>query len=360
MTKKKLTKVGRIELNLIASGSAVLGSGGGGDPYIGRLMAEQAIGAKGDVRVIDIDDLDDEALILPIAMMGAPTVMLEKFPSGREVPELVHMMERLMGKKVAAILCIEAGGLNATIPFIAAAQTGLPIVDGDAMGRAFPELQMVTFTLGGLTATPMAMMDDKGNGATFDTVSNAWTEKLARALTIEMGGAAMVSLYPVTAGQARETLIRGSLSKALRIGQIMADHGADACKVLAEAFDGVHLFQGRVRDVERRSEGGFARGKVSLEGIGDFRNREVTLSFQNEFLVAHEGDAVLATTPDLITLLDAYSGQPVTTDGVKYGLPVNVLGLPSDPIWRSEAALKLVGPRYFGLDADYARLTATL
>ena len=356
MTTHGIQSVDSAALNLIAGGGAVLGSGGGGDPYIGRLMAEQVMGDDGRVQVIDIDDLDDDALILPIAMMGAPTVMLEKFPSGEEVPKLVDMMERLMGKKVAAILCIEAGGLNSTIPFIAAARMGLPIVDGDAMGRAFPELQMVAFTLAGLTATPMAMLDDKGNGATFDTISNAWTERLARALTVEMGGAALVSLYPVTAGQARGTLIRGSLTTMHRIGQIMHEKGAAACEALAEAFDGVHLFQGRVRDVERRSEGAFARGDVRLEGIGDFRNREVTLSFQNEFLVAREGDTLLATTPDLITLLDAFTGQPVTTEAVKYGLPVNVLGLPCDPIWRSPEAIELVGPRYFGMDVDYKPL----
>ena len=31
------------------------------------------------------------------------------------------------------------------------------------MGRAFPELQMVTFTIGGMSATPMALTDEKGN-----------------------------------------------------------------------------------------------------------------------------------------------------------------------------------------------------
>jgi len=41
---------------------------------------------------------------------------------------------------------------------------------------------------------------------------------------------------------------------------------------------------------------------------------------------------------------------------VKYGLPVNVLGLPGDPVWRSAAALALVGPRYFGIEADYTPL----
>ncbi|MCF6322382.1 MAG: DUF917 domain-containing protein [Rhizobiaceae bacterium] len=353
MNNPAITKIDFKALKYIADGGAILGSGGGGDPYVGRLMAQQALGSNNTVAVIDIDELPDDALILPIAMMGAPTVMLEKFSSGEEIPKLISMMERFLGKKVAAILCIEAGGLNSTIPFIAAAQMQLPIVDGDAMGRAFPELQMVTFTLGGIQATPMAMMDEKGNGATFDTISNSWAEKLARALTIEMGGAAMVSLYPVTAAQCRNYLIRGSLTKAHRIGQIMAEHGANACAALVEEFDGTHLFQGRVRDVNRVSEGGFARGTVKLEGLGDFINREITLSFQNEFLIAREGDNVLATTPDLITLLDIFSGDAVTTELVKYGLPVNVLGLPCDPIWQSPQALEIVGPRYFKLDYDY-------
>ena len=252
-----LKKVDRKALALIAKGSTVLGAGGGGDPYVGRLMVQQILGDSGAVDVVQIEDLDHNALVLPIAMMGAPQVMQEKFPSGKEIPKLIEMMERLLERKVEAILCIEAGGLNSTIPFIAAAQMGIPIVDADAMGRAFPELQMVTLTLGGMGATPMAMVDDKGNGATFDTISNQWTEKLARALTIEMGGSAMVSLYPVLAGQSRDYLISGSLSKAYDMGKILDDHKSAAAHVLAETYQGRVLFTGRVRDVERRSDAGF-------------------------------------------------------------------------------------------------------
>ena len=356
MMRASVMQVDAQALRRIADGGAVLGSGGGGNPYVGRLMAEQALQGGKTVPVVSLDEFGDDDFILPIAMMGAPAVMMEKFPSGREIPALVSMMERLVGAKVAAILCIEAGGLNSTIPFAAAAYMDLPIVDGDAMGRAFPELQMVTFTLGGIGATPMAMFDDKGNGATFDTVSNKWTERLARALTIEMGGSAMVGLYPVRAGQIRDLLIKGSLTMAHRIGVLMEEHGADAARILAETYNGAVLFQGRVRDVERRSDGGFTKGTMVLEGIGDFRRRVITLGFQNEFLSAEEDGRMLATTPDLITLLDANTGAPVTTEMVKYGLPLNVLGLPCAPIWRGPDALKLVGPRYFGLEVDYKPL----
>ena len=64
----------------------------------------------------------------------------------------------------------EAGGLNSTTPFTVAAELGIPLVDADMMGRAFPELQMCTPTLYGVTATPMAIADEKGNSAVINTI----------------------------------------------------------------------------------------------------------------------------------------------------------------------------------------------
>ena len=224
------------------------------------------------------------------------------------------------------------------------------------MGRAFPELQMVTFTLGGISATPMAMVDEKGNGCNYSTISNAWTEKLARAITIEMGGSAMCSLYPVSAKECKEYLIKGSLSLIHHIGSIIEKHSFNAYEILVKELNGKHLFQGRVRDVERRTEGGWNRGIVKLEGIDNFVNRDAKIDFQNEFLVAMEGDKVLATTPDLICMFDANTGAPVTAETIKYGLAVNILGLPCDPIWQSKEAIDMIGPRYFKYDIDYKPL----
>ena len=39
----------------IATGGAILGTGGGGDPYVGKLMAQQAIKQYGPVNLVDID-----------------------------------------------------------------------------------------------------------------------------------------------------------------------------------------------------------------------------------------------------------------------------------------------------------------
>jgi DUF917 family protein len=78
------------------------------------------------------------------------------------------------------------------------------------------------------------------------------------------------------------------------------------------------------------------------------------LNFQNEFLLAEDDKGKpLAMTPDLICLLDLETGQPITTETMGYGYRVIVFGLPCDPKWRSKHGLELVGPKYFGYEADY-------
>jgi DUF917 family protein len=343
----------------IAIGGAVLGTGGGGDPYVGKLMAQQAIRRFGPVRLADTADLNDDALVVPVCMMGAPTVMTEKLPQGDELMNAFSALEKVMGRKVDAVLCGEAGGVNSTTPFVVAAAAGLPLVDGDGMGRAFPELQMVTFTLEGVSATPMVLCDDKGNALVLDTVSNAWTERLARAATVEMGGSALLAFYPMSGAVAKRAVVRGTLSLCARIGETLRaarrDH-ADPVAALTGLLGATVLFHGRVGDIERRTEGGFARGRAVLNGVEEWRDATLRLDFQNEFLIAERDGEVLATTPDLISVLEADSGAPVTTDSLRYGQRLVAIAWPCDPKWRSPEGVELVGPRYFKYDHDYIPL----
>ena len=46
------------------------------------------------------------------------------------------------GHRVVGVLCAEVGGMNSLEPLMVSAILGLPVVDGDGMGRAFPMLQV--------------------------------------------------------------------------------------------------------------------------------------------------------------------------------------------------------------------------
>lgn len=340
-----------------ATGAAVLGTGGGGDPYVGKLMAKQAIEEHGPVDLIDPRDVPTDALIVPSAMLGAPTVMVEKIPRGTESIASFEALETHLGEKAFATMSIEAGGLNSTVPIAVAAALDLPLVDADGMGRAFPEMQMVTLTLGGISATPTSVADEKGNSVFIDTENNRRAEQFTRTTSIEMGGACMIATYAHTGAQLQEHAILDSMSLARNIGETLRtaiSRGADPIAELLKLTDGFELFGGKVIDVERRTEGGFAIGTATIDGFEPYDGRTLQLEFQNENLVAQDSDlGIVASTPDLITVLDAETGQPVTTEGLMYGQRVRVAGIPCSEKWRTDAGLNLVGPQQFDYDIDY-------
>ncbi len=349
-------------LNAMALGATFLGTGGGGDPYIGRLMAEAAIARFGPVPVVDIEELPPSGLIVPAAMMGAPTVMLEKIPSGQEVKMAVQRLEKALQREAVAIMTMEAGGINSMIPLAVAAEMGLPIVDGDTMGRAFPELQMTSLHIHGIAATPMVIVDEKGNSMVIDAIDNPWTERLARTATVAMGGSAIIALYPLTVKQASHAIVRGTLSKALSLGELLQDttrDAADKLRTLCEQYGASTMFTGKVVDVVRHSTDGFARGTMSALGLG--KNDDVLrVEFQNENLLAMLNGTIMASVPDLICILDTETLRPITTEGLTYGQRIIVVSLAAEAIWHTDKGLATVGPRYFGYDFDYIPLRRVL
>jgi hypothetical protein len=72
-----------------------------------------------------------------VSNMGAPLVGQERLTNPRTIARAVTLMEEYLGQ-----------------PFLAAALLGLPVVDGDCMGRAFPEAQMTRFAIHGLRMYP--------------------------------------------------------------------------------------------------------------------------------------------------------------------------------------------------------------
>jgi DUF917 family protein len=175
-------------------------------------------------------------------------------------------------------------------------------------------------------------------------------------LTIDMGCSAMIAIFPMTGKQVKETCVLNTISLLERIGRTIREareRHEDPVMAVLGATDGHVIWRGKVGDVERRTATGFARGEAVINGIDEFEGRALRVAFQNEFLIARAGDEVLATTPDLITMLDDETGEPITTEGLRYGFRVSVLAMPCDPRWRTPAGLAVVGPAYFGYDIPY-------
>ena len=352
------------DLEDIARGAAFLGAGGGGDPLVGRLLAQQAILEFGAPEVITLDQLADDAAVYSAAMFGSPPVILEKGAVGEDVDIAIRAMEKHLGRKADAIIPMEMGGINSMIPIMAAARLGLPLIDADGMGRAFPELQMVTFNIFGVSATPMTIVDDHLNVAVIETTTCKRAEEMARVLVTEMGASAMTSEYPMTGKQAKASAVRGTLTLAQGIGRailqgrennepveslltyLRSTEYYNQCKV---------LFDGKVSDIRREITKGWSVGHCILEAM-DGSSDQMEVLFQNEHLVARKNGKTVVIVPDLVCLVDRETGEPVPAEHLRYGQRLKVIGTSAASIMRSPEALKIFGPRAFGFDEDFVPL----
>lgn len=362
MSVAKNQNISATDIVDLARGAAFLGTGGGGDPYIGRLMAEHAIREFGMPKVISVDELADDAAVFSAAMVGAPTVVMEKGTSGEDIDLSVHKLAEFIGRKPDAIVPLEIGGVNSMLPVVAAARLGLPLIDCDGMGRAFPEIQMLTFNVYGVSATPAIVVNEHLESVIVETDDAKRAEDLIRVSAIQMGLSVLFSGYPMTGKQVKDYSVRSTLSLALGIGQAIRrghDDGnpIDALLSYLRSTDYFNkcavLCDGKITDLRRETARGFALGTCE---IADLRqaNYCMEIIFQNENLIARLNGKTVTIVPDLITIVDSETAEPITVESLRYGQRVKVIGTSSAPIMRTPESLAVFGPRKFGLDEDFS------
>lgn len=344
------------DLEYLALGSAILGSGGGGDPAYDLLMARHEMEKYGPVTLLDLDDLNPDDLIVPVGFMGAPLVCIEKLPCGREFEELLRILEETLKRKPSAILSAEIGGANAFTPLTIAGRLNLPVVDADTLGRAFPQLQMSSCNLMGVPIAPAYLADSLGNTVMLNVSDANTLEKMARHVTVAMGSSCAVAMYLMDGTQAKQCVIPGSVSQAIAIGRCIHEarvRSVDPIKALLQEVGGVVLGTGSIVDINQSIKDGF------LEGTATIMDKDgcIDLLYQNEYLLARQQEKVLATTPDILMLMEVENGTPITSESLRYGLRVALVALPAPKIWQTPEGLKLVGPRFFGYEVDYVPIT---
>ncbi|MGN6766480.1 MAG: DUF917 domain-containing protein [Rhizobiaceae bacterium] len=340
------------DLLLLSLGAAVLGTGGGGNPYVGRLRAREIMRKGASVRILPLDALPDDAWIGRVGGIGAPVIGIEKISQGEECLRALRAIEEVTGVRMAALIAAEIGGANAMAPIITAGQAGLPVLDGDGMGRAFPEVQMETFSIYGETSLLSALADAKGNVVVFKELADPLTqERFLRSMTVNMGAGAGAAGAPLPMEFVRRTAVPNTVTQAIEIGAAILDARAKRRNVIervVEKTGGALFFTGKIVDVRRELKGGFTRGHALLEGLDEWTGCEGRIAIQNENLVLWVDGEPKVMVPDLIMNLELETGEPITTEMLRFGQRVAIIGMPAHPLIRSERALQVVGPKAFG------------
>ncbi|MDJ0653646.1 MAG: DUF917 domain-containing protein [Xanthomonadales bacterium] len=348
----------------LALGSVFLATGGGGDPHLNRIIAIETLKARGPVEILLPEELDDDAFVVPVGSVGAPTVSLELLPSMDEPRRTLEAFEKQVGRRADAVASFEIGGGNSLVPLVAAAGRGIPVVNGDGMGRAYPEAQMMTYAISGVRPTPALAFDYAGNTALFSTQSTEVYEYHIRSFAAAAGGMITVAEHAMSGAQLKQAVIPGTLSFTVELGQVLRENrgpAADILDPLKAIFEPSiygevrHLFSGKVIDKSTRIIGGYDIGEATLEDFDD-PGQTLCLNIKNEYLLARTGDRVVASVPDLIVTVDHETSTPINCERLRYGQRVTVFAVGCPDFYRSPEALRVVSPRSFGFDLDYVPL----
>jgi len=198
-----------------------------------------------------------------------------------------------------------------------------------------------------------------------DPYSTKDIESVMRKVAIENGLSVGVAFQPFSKELIDTKCVKYSISRAWRLGKAVLESrkfGTSPMKVIEEKEGGKLLFKGKIVHIETKTEGGHDYGNVLIQGFGVFQSRKMRVEFQNENLIAElvnpDGSKeLIASVPDLISIVDSESFQPNLNEDLKFGLRVCVIAFPSVPEMCTDQALKFVGPSAFGYnDVEYKPL----
>jgi DUF917 family protein len=353
----------------MARGAVLLGTGGGGDPYIGELFVTAQIRKGNAPRVVTCDEIAPDAFVLSIAGIGAPSVIVEHLVSERALRELLTRSEKFYGRRIDALISAEIGGANSMFPLALSSISDIPVLDADGIGRAVPQLEMTTFSIYGARATPAILMDDSGNVVTLEATSDSMAEELCRSICVAMGSMAFMAIYPMSGKQAREVSVLGTLTQTLEIGRCIRQARETSRDVFADLVAYLNkrdgrlarvLFDGKITDVIHETRDSWHWGQATIQSLTSAQD-VCTIEIRNEYIVTRINGRTVTLVPDLISILDRESGEPLTAEMLAYGQRVKVLGYSADPMLRRPESLAVLGPRKFGVNEDFVpieKLTA--
>jgi len=340
-------------------GATVLGTGGGGDPEEGLKLLEEVLRDGREVKIVGLSELPEDSVIVAPYYVGtiAPTAKTKKPVKIKEpIKVAFEEMEALLGKRISAVVATEIGGFNTAIAAYIGAKLGLPLVDGDLLGRAAPELHQCTVHIFGIPMYPSVLITETGDVVVVKQYADIDDyESIARYLSVLAGRFVAVVDTPLTMDKARNAIIEGTLSLCLSLGKAIREARAEGRSPVEEAIKvlgGWKVFEGIVKKYSWRDEGGFLVGEAVLEGKDRWSGRSLKTWIKNEHIMAWLDERPVVMPPDLIMFL-AEDGEPVTNTMLKEGMEVHVLASKAPEVWRTERGLELFGPRHFGFEYDY-------
>ncbi|MFQ6001360.1 MAG: DUF917 domain-containing protein [Anaerolineae bacterium] len=342
------------DIEPLIEGLAIVGTGGGGSPYWGKVILEHEFSVGRTLAMIDLEDINEQATVVSGGIMGSVKVLeamgveevMRHWEERFELLEVSRVMETILNREIDHVVPFEVGALNTPVILSLGARLGIPVIDGDALGRSAPETQMTSLIGHGVSLTPMPLIDYQGNVViVHDAVDPAYADELGRWVVTKGGGMGANNHYPMSGRQAKEAVVPNTISGALELGRAVLrarEEGGDPVAAAIGLLGGLRLFAGTVTSLWEEERMGFYYTIASLEGGEEFSGRMAQLVIKNETMLLSIDEEIKVFFPDLVCMLEPATGRGVMSVDLEVGTPLVLVGVPCHHRLR-EAAQSEIG-----------------
>jgi DUF917 family protein len=323
---------------------------------------------------VDVGDIPDDALtcttygtgsvsdetpdtVAEIEAIAKKKGLVNKF--GHRVMEVaIRELGEYLGREIGAIVPAELGAGNGPAPLVTGIRMGIPVVDGDFGGRAYPEEMQSTLYLLDRKPYPLTIVDWWGNILIMKEACNSeMVERIGKYISNAVYGGAFLAANVMNGRTMKETIIPGTFTLSLKVGRSIRraiETNQDPVLAAVEASGGWMLFDGVISGQDWRDVEGTMRGTTYIEGVEEFKGQKMKVWFMNENQISWIDDEPFVCSPDLITIVERDSCIGFSNSEVNEGQRIAVVGMNCAPVFRTNKGLKWCGPKYFGFEEiDY-------
>jgi DUF917 family protein len=349
-----LKKIDKSNLKALLIGSQFLGSGGGGKVHLIKQIIDNYFDNEFSVDLIGLDELSIDEYGAAVGVVGSPEVIEEYMPTGKEGKSLLKKLSASTGNKIRTLFTVEGAGINLIYPLVVAYTTGLPIIDGDTMGRAFPEMQMTTFQFNNIKITPVIFQDVENNYHVYNNEDASYIDLNIRQKIAQINGLAFFTGYQALHKVLKSILIPNTYTFAINIGEAFIksntyDELLKNLKIVTKNSlygTSIELVRGQINNINDMDN-----ANISSYVIGDYN-----IYFHNENLMIFKNKKIIGSVPDLITIIDLERLKPINVTDIHVGQNVAIIGTPAPLQLRTPTALSVIGPKSFGFKSIYESL----
>ena len=356
-----MRRLSKEEVFDMIDGATILGTGGGGDPSSAYSTLGKFLESGRSPILVELSELRKEDYV------GSPYFVGSIAPNKHKkgglkfdytlIEKAVLTAKQLLDIDVKGMVASEIGGGNTGLAMISSIVAGVPLINGDFMGRAGPELHQSTVNVCGIPMTPSIIVTGTGNELIVRSYQNIDSyESIARYVSVISGGHAAVLDSILPSFTAKKCYIKGTIQTCIDVGRARREaleKGKDPIGAITKKLkNGRVIFYGTVEKYKWKDDAGFLKGTALVKGEGKYKGRTLESYIMNEHISVKIDNKFHVLPPDLISFLKSDTGEAISNTDLSEGDHVTVIASDADKKWKTKRGLELFGPEHFGIKGN--------